>query len=290
MRIEWVHPSWRDLVIEHLGTDTRARVRFLSRCSTHGAALAFSVAGGRDGQRQLPLLITDADWDALTDRLYALVEDLDVSDLVTVLSSIDQAIRRSPRDRPNAELLALARSVLERLTSIWDRAAAPVALTALGAWFTLADSLPGEPARPTPPDLSRTWAELLPAATPELADRESTERFADWLALVALLRDSQPTELERLRFPDAYETIGDFVSAVVREPETIHPAGEQHVSSALWLIEALFPELTARYMNVTSRLARSAGVQTAAIEDEPPPVRERVGRRHFDVGRVLQDL
>ena len=164
-------------------------------------------------------------------------------------------------------------------------------LPALGAWFTLAGSLPREPAPPTPPDLTRTWAELFPAATPDLADRESTERFADWLALVELLRDYQPAELERLRFPDAFETLGDFITAVAREPEAIHPAGEEHVSSALRLIEALIPALTARCMYVASRLAWTSGVQTpVAVGDEPPPGRERVGWRRFDVGRVLQDL
>ena len=179
MRIEWVHPSWRDLVIEHLATDAQARLRFLSRCSVHGATLALSVAGGREGRRQLPLMITDADWDALADRLYLIVGELDVPDLTALLTSIEEAIRRLERDRPDAELLALARSVLQRLTSIWDRDAAPVPLPALGAWFALAGGLPRDPAPPSQPDLTRTWAELFPAVPPDLTDRLSTERFAD---------------------------------------------------------------------------------------------------------------
>ena len=154
MRIEWVHPSWRDLVIEHLAEDSSARLRFLSRCGVHGATLALSVAGGRDGKRQLPLMIDDADWDALTDRIYLLVCDLDAPDLSALLSTIDQAIRRSDRNRNATELLALARSVLERLVSIWDGAKVPVALPALEAWFALAGSLPPQP---TPP--SRTGSD-----------------------------------------------------------------------------------------------------------------------------------
>ena len=54
----------------------------------------------------------------------------------------------------------------------------PVPLSALGGWFALAGNLPPEPTRPSPPDLTRTWAELFPAVTPDLADRASTESFA----------------------------------------------------------------------------------------------------------------
>ena len=38
--IGWVHPSWRDLVIDELREDTAARWRFLEACSLHGTMLA----------------------------------------------------------------------------------------------------------------------------------------------------------------------------------------------------------------------------------------------------------
>ncbi|MGZ6616847.1 MAG: hypothetical protein ACXVFQ_20775 [Solirubrobacteraceae bacterium] len=291
MRIEWVHPSWRDLVIEHLAEDSTARLRFLSRCSVHGAALALSVAGGRDGKRQLPLMIDDADWDALTDRIYLLVPDLDAPDLGVLLSAIDQAIRRSDSDRHSMELLALARSVLQRLVWIWDGDKVPVPHSALEGWFALAGSLPTEPTPPSPPDLTRTWAELFPAATPDLADRASTERFADWLALADLLREYQPAELERLRFDDTYETVDDFLTEVERDTDIIHPAAFEHVMSALRRIRILNPWFESRVMHVTSRLEQASREHTAASHyREPAPGRERLGWRRFDVGRVLQDL
>jgi hypothetical protein len=291
MRIEWVHPSWRDLVIEHLAEDSAARLRFLSRCSVHGAALALSVAGGRDGHRELPLMIDDADWDALTDRIYLLVPDLDAPDLSVLLSSIHQAVHRSDRDRTSVEMLALARSVLQRLVSIWNGAKVPVPLSALEGWFALAGSLPPEPMPPSAPDLTRTWAELLPAVKPDLADRASTERFADWLALAELLREYQPAELERLRFHDAFETVDDFLTDVQRDPETIHPAAYQHVMSALRRIRTLIPWIESRAMYAAGRLEQTSREQTAAEHyREQPPGRERVGWRRFDVGRVLQDL
>jgi hypothetical protein len=291
MGIDWVHPSWRDLVIEHLATDSKARLRFLSRCSVHGAALALSVAGGRDGQRQLPLMINDADWDALSDRIHVLVADLDVPDLSALLSSIHEAIRQSERDRTSVELLALAGSMLKRLVSIWNGAKAPVPLPALGGWFALAGSLPPERAPASPPDLTRTWAELFPAVTPDLADRASTESFADWLALADLLRKHQPDELMRLRFDDASDTVGDFLTDVERNPQTVHPVAYEHVMSALRRLQTLTPAAESRAMYLASRLGHAARGQGATVHHrEPPPGRERAGRRRFDVGRVLQDL
>ena len=291
MRIDWVHPSWRDLVIEHLAKDSTARLRFLSRCSVHGAALALSVAGGRDGKRELPLMIDDADWDALTDRVYLLVPNLDASDLGALLSTIEQAIRRSDSNRHSTELLAVARSVLQRLVSIWDGAKVPVPHSALVGWFALAGGLPPEPTPPSPPDLTRTWAELFPAVTPDLADCASTERFADWLALADLLREYQPAELERLHFDDTYETVDDLLTDVERDADIIHPAAYDHVISALRRIQTLNPWFQSRAMYVTSRLEQASREDTAASHHgEPAPGRERLGWRRFDVGRILRDL
>src|SRR5262249_39233252 len=65
--VAWVHPSWRDLLIDELAGDAASRLAFLSRCGLDGALVALSVGGGPAGERRLPLLRADADWDALTD-------------------------------------------------------------------------------------------------------------------------------------------------------------------------------------------------------------------------------
>jgi len=64
-------------LIEELTGDDRAREQFLRRCSVYGALLALSIAGGPTGGRRFPLIQRDADWDALTDRLFVLVPELE---------------------------------------------------------------------------------------------------------------------------------------------------------------------------------------------------------------------
>jgi hypothetical protein len=86
--IGWVHPSWRDLVIEELREDPIARHGFLSVSGVDGVTLAVSRAGGVAGERTLPLLITDGDWDVLGDRVPALLGELEDGDLPRMLLAI----------------------------------------------------------------------------------------------------------------------------------------------------------------------------------------------------------
>ena len=149
MRVDWVHPSWRDLVIESLANDPVARRRFLQRCGVDGAALALSGSGGTEGERERPLLRGDADWDALGDGLYHRCAELDEAEAVRLLQVLADA-----GDGP--EVRALAALVLTRLG--WGGKV--LSVDAIGAWSALAARL--DP-RPEPPAVAMTWLELEPA-------------------------------------------------------------------------------------------------------------------------------
>ena len=108
MRVDWVHPSWRDLVIESLAEDAATRRHFLARCGVDGAAVALSGAGGAAGERERPLLREDADWDALGDGLYRLCHDIDEVEATQLLRVLDAA-------GDDREVLGLIELVLKRL-------------------------------------------------------------------------------------------------------------------------------------------------------------------------------
>ena len=127
MRIAWVHPSWRDLVIDHLSSEPEARERFLRNCSVHGALLALSLGGGRRGKRELPLLQRDGDWDALTDRLYTLVPELEPAELLGLMDGLELTIHDLSGTPAAHEADALATAVLARLTTAWTTTRAPIA-------------------------------------------------------------------------------------------------------------------------------------------------------------------
>ncbi|HEY4346135.1 MAG TPA: hypothetical protein VGM80_00985 [Gaiellaceae bacterium] len=137
--VSWAHPSWRDLVIEHLAADAAVRQAFLERCSLDGVLLALSSGGGRDGKRTLPLLVSDEDWDSLTDRILVLVPELADPDLFRLIAALDHGL---VAHRGNAELEALATLTLRAIASVWERTDVYASPTLVDRWVWLARILP----------------------------------------------------------------------------------------------------------------------------------------------------
>jgi len=118
-RVAWVHPSWRDLVIEELAGNRDARRLFLERCSLEGALVALSRGGGRSGERRWPLLVTDGDWDRLAQRLHELAPELADPDVTRLLTALEDALRDSSAAE-RAEVAALTETALRALAAAWS--------------------------------------------------------------------------------------------------------------------------------------------------------------------------
>jgi hypothetical protein len=260
MRVDWVHPSWRDLVIDSLAADADARRYFLARCGVDGAALALAE---RDGRR--PLLQADADWDALGDGLYALCHDLDEVEATQVLVVLAHA-------GDDAEVLALAQLALERLAWAGRR----VGVDALTAWLVLAVGVRPSPERP---DLDATWRTLEPADAPRTPDE--LERFVDWLRLVELLAEHAPRTLDALGWPSRH---AELIERFTRQSGRGEPPVEHDLRlEALQRIGDLAPKIGRRELNrVWTRLSEESGIPTV-VRVGPPPA-------GFPVERVLRDL
>jgi conflict system STAND superfamily ATPase len=195
-RITWVHPSWRDLVIDRLAADRPARRRFLERCGLDGLLLSLSTGGGSSGERTLPLLLDDRDWDELGARIHVLAPELDDHDAMRLLLALGEALRQS-RGADRAEAEAIAREVLGRLS--WD---GPIPAAVLAEWVALAGLV--EP-RPELPDLTATWIESLPTPAATIHDRDDLRRLDEWLSLVEILQEYDAAALMRFGFPAAQE-------------------------------------------------------------------------------------
>ncbi|MEA2431707.1 MAG: hypothetical protein QOI19_2180, partial [Thermoleophilaceae bacterium] len=134
--VGWVHPSWRDLVIDDLAAHAEARRRFLRVAGIDGVGLALSVAGGALGERSLPLVVDDADWDVLTTRSLELARELDSDALARLLHALAEACAHAPEPWSRREAAALAREVLAATAAQVGDAAAPLPL--LEAWLEAA--------------------------------------------------------------------------------------------------------------------------------------------------------
>ena len=260
MRVSWVHPSWRDLVIESLADDAELRRNFLAHSGVDGAALALSTGGNRDR----PLLLEDADWDALGDGLHSLCSELDEAEAVQLLGILEAAGH-------DPEVLALARLALDRLG--W--AGKAVSADAIIAWTSLARQLYP---RPEPPAIAMTWLELEPHHAPQTP--EELERFTDWLRLAEMLWRWDEDLLQQLGFPDRYAAILEAFSG----DTPIEPVLEREMRiESLGRLMVIDPEIAGRARTATGTLQLEEALALEPVEAPPPA-------NGFPVERVLRDL
>ncbi len=115
---EWVHPSWRDLVIEHLAAHRLQRQRFLEKSSFYGIALALSTAGGSLGERVFPLLIELNDWMSLTNNIQAIIASANSSQVEKLLVILAGA-QKYHTEKYQQEILSLVTASVSKLETSW---------------------------------------------------------------------------------------------------------------------------------------------------------------------------
>ena len=291
--IGWVHPSWRDLVIEELRSDAAARRRFLSACGIYGVLLALSQQGGPAGERALPLLIGDSDWDALGDRLGELLSELDDHDAGRLLLALADALNAKLEPAQRAEAQCLTEYVLGALSRTWHKQPRPVPVFLLDAWYA-AHGLRAE--NVASPPVRLMWLEVHPSR--EMAfgrlSAQDLQRLDDWLALAQILAVHDPDALERLGFNEEQSLLAHVAVELgeIEEPD-LKPVAETLLSR----IRELSPLHVGFVRTTLVRLrAKPSDDRWWVPHDiDTPPSREpvtdqRIGFTREDVGRVLADL
>ena len=90
--VNWIHPSYRDLIIDEMARDLPLQLKFLEKTSITGIKLALSVAGGSSGLRAFPLMSSAECWQSLKKRSLEFTRDVRVTEellraLVNALSN-----------------------------------------------------------------------------------------------------------------------------------------------------------------------------------------------------------
>lgn len=292
--IDWVHPSWRDLLIDELRGDPDARRRFLRVCGPYGALLVLSREGGVAGERALPLLVDDGDWDAFTDRVDELLRELEDRDLARLLLACSEAPGADLDARQRTEARSLTEYVLGATKRCWDKRRRPLPVFLLEAWYESNSSLPE---RLEPPRVGPTWAELHPASLAFGGDRSELRRADEWLALAQTLARYDPQTLEALGFPER-ET-GTLTHLIHATSKLIDQPDRQ--------LRSLGEQLLARLQDLVPTHATRLGIPEAASTPAPddrwwvpediaaPPTTEQVTPAppvftRAEVELVLRDL
>lgn len=211
-RVDWVHPSVRDLVIDYLVEHDAERRTFLSTTTPAGLILALSTGGGATGNRQFPLLVSEADWAVATARLEELAAKGAPPDQLAlargVLAPLNSRIQFTERERPR--LQQLAKRFQHALRTNWDRTQTPIRTAALSAYYETS-IIVGE-LMPSP-RLAPTWQEAFDRAVDSIASMEPEEGAFQGvdalLQLATLLRDNEPRFLRIVQFPLSFTKAAD---------------------------------------------------------------------------------
>jgi len=116
--VDWIHPSYRDLVIDELIQSADLRNTFLRRASLEGVKLAVSDTGGQYGKRRLPFIRSAESWDVLGERCLSLVA-ADVGDR-DVLEVLGNAASQNSSPEHKTRWARLLVSVCNAVRAKWD--------------------------------------------------------------------------------------------------------------------------------------------------------------------------
>lgn len=292
--IGWVHPSWRDLVIGELRDDDAARQRFLSASGIYGVMLAVSQQGGPAGERSLPLLIADSDWDTLGDRIAELLYELEDQDVARLLLALGETLRGELEPEQQPEVESIARYVLGAARRAWHKQARPLPVFLVEAWYVTAAVLPEHV---DPPSMTRTWTELHPSRSSLVGglSARDLQTLDEWLALAQILQDHDPAALTQTGFHGDDQQLLAHVSVelgAIADLE-LRPLAE----NMLQRIRELAPEYRDLTRTTLKRLATKPDDQRWWVPQDidAPPTTEPVAHERLrftreDVDRVLADL
>ena len=206
---DWMHPSWRDLVIESLGSNADARSAFLARCLSPGVLLALSTGGGGEGMRAFPLAQHQHDWGRICEAIRRTLDSTDQPSTARVLIALAdgfapetlQSLERPPAPE---DVLKITQTALGACRAKWDEATTVLDTDVLSSYYRLsADHAP----LVRSPDLSETWKVYWGAAMKEfgkdLVDSEfDTQAVGRWARWMKLLWENEPRFLRFHGFPN----------------------------------------------------------------------------------------
>ena len=204
--LSWVHPSYRDLVIEELSSDTVFRKGFLRTCSVDGLKLAVSEAGGASGERRLPLMVDAESWTILQQRAIDLIKNVSPSEACDVLASVTAVIESANDDQTKQRLVSMLTAACETARKKWDAECTPLTGTQLLAYGHATTHLV---ALPKMPDLNASWNEgdcrLHGQLQRDLSDPLDANELEAWIDLVTAINKTEPRFIAKREFPVSYD-------------------------------------------------------------------------------------
>jgi hypothetical protein len=202
-RFDWVHPSWRDVIIEHLMRRPNERRRFLQHCGVAGLELALSISGGRSGERELPLLQTDDDWLTFGRRSIQLIHEMTIDEHQGLMSATRSLLQsaQAGSDR-ESQAVTLAREILPAIVAEWDSRTSVLTTGALQHFYTLSEMVLPLSGGPQLAQTLRT--QLGPLQGDNYPDLVNDTLDWEALDLALLVKRNEPRALRQTGWPQEH--------------------------------------------------------------------------------------
>jgi hypothetical protein len=271
--LQWMHPSYRDLVIEELPQDPAMYERFLRHMSLGGIKLAMSDTGGATGARKFPLITDAASWRLVGERCEEVAATGSSHEAEGLLSTLVSAAEGGAEEEA-AQLGEIISRCLARLRQRWS--AQVMSAAELKAFCAASEHSSHVEALP---DATITWSDRGRMPTKALTDHKqhylpNAEELKEWADLVDVLKANDPRFLRRRAVAedlrrskeDLRELAEDLLDGL-GEAETAEEArSNAHLSSALGEALEAMGSLAPREQ-ATVDLWEKAYAQASAAED-----------------------
>ena len=307
--IAWIHPSYRDLVIESISKNPAMRFRYLDQGGMPAITLALSQEGGATGQRSFPLMLDGESWDTLESTCIAQLNNGLKEDEASILGILNGAITANS---PHRERLGrLASTVCETLRQKWDIKRSKLDTGRLEQFYALAErSSQYVPS----PKLTTTWETAWAEVRSVIYDNSTTtfgspDELLEWAKLCDLIQRNEPRFLRRVGFPLASTEAVSRIAKIAemecqgdpdfRQPDEYKQEAERlnEIGSALDSLKDAFPtyadELEQAMATVESQADEMDGRGDAMEEAREPEQDEEErgpGIEIFNVHELFRDL
>lgn len=312
---DWVHPSWRDLIIEYLGSNADARSAFLARCTSPGVLLALSTGGGGEGKRAFPLAQDQQDWGRICEAIQRTLNSADQHSTAGILIALadgfaPETLKGAQRPPATDDVLEITQTALDTCHAKWSVARVVLDTDVLRSYYRLSAAhapLVGSP------ELSETWKVCWSAAAEEFGKNQvdldiETEAVERWAGLVKLLSRNEPRFLRFHGFPNHFiplvkrflrrveNYIDDDADLGTEDDYQNEIAHLYHLGELVDLLGEAVPDIEPAAADVEKSLSLRQSILENeryetfpdADQDYEPEERHPVG--HFDVDEFFADL
>jgi len=311
--VDWIHPSYRDLVVEELASDPVLRKSFLDGMGLEGIKLALSDPTRKGISTAFLLVASEDEWRTVTRRCLALVDESTRSEQVDLLETLFNATKRPTTELQNMRLSEIVRLTCLAVHKQWNQPTTVLSARDLAA-YCKASSL----ATPLPPipDLRESWEAAIGSFRAQLAEWESSDQLEvdelhSWVELIEVIARQEPRFLVQTRFPELYAKELDRLNGVLKSELgacVIQPSYEDLIFQAEQLdylaeVAADLSRLLRSYYGETHDLVEQAQarahqllMQAEEMEPDPPDDYDDYYSEsedtdyHFDVDALFSDL